>query len=98
MPHQEEGSFGQIRITGVDTYFGTTSATITVKVLMLDAVGDVLMCTGTAAGPTDDLAGFAKGCIYIDTDPTDGTSGSYVNIGTNLLCEFNLIPLTGHTH
>jgi hypothetical protein len=89
MPHQEEGSFGQIRVVGVDTYFGTTSATVSVKVLFVDGVGDVLMCTGLTK-PTDNLAGFAKGCIFIKTDDTDGTQGLYINIGTNLLAEFSL--------
>jgi len=90
MAGHEEEIFGQIILKGQKTYFGTTSTTVVVYVLIKDWSGDVLWCTGEDV-PTDDLAGFAKGCIFIDTNVADGTSGTYVNIGTKLLAEFSLV-------
>ena len=91
MAHQEEGSFGQVVLAGVETRTGATSAAaITVYVLFKDWLGDILFCTGLTV-PTDDQVGYAKGCLFIDTDVADGTSGLYTNIGTNLLCEFSLV-------
>jgi len=91
MSHQEQGIFGEIVLTGQKTYTGATAAAaVTVYVLFKDWLGDILFCTGLTV-PTDDQVGYAMGCLFIDTDVADGTSGLYTNIGTNLLCEFSLV-------
>ena len=64
-----------------------TPDTTEVAVLTKDSSGDVLFATGITV-PTNGETGFAKGCEFHDTDVAGGTSGSYVNIGTNTSCEF----------
>lgn len=61
-----------------------------VKKLWKDGDGNALMATGTGV-PADSSAGYAKGCLFIDTDVAAGTSGLYVNIGTTAACNFNLV-------
>lgn len=58
-----------------------------------DQNGDVLKCSGVVT-ITDSGAGFAKGCEYIKTDVATGTSATYINNGTNLLCAFHLLGAT----
>lgn len=61
-----------------------------IKVLMYDGRGDILWATGTTV-PTNSKPGFAKGCLFIDTDVAAGTTGLYCNKGTRLSCEFTAI-------
>ena len=77
---------GEIILAGVSNYAGAQ----TVDVLLRDGANDILWCTGLTK-PTDGEPVFAKGCLFIDTDVAAGTSGLYVNIGTNLLCNFKLV-------
>jgi hypothetical protein len=67
----------------------TTIGAETFSVLLKDASGMILLATGTTV-PTDAGAGFAKGCIFIDTDVGAGTSGTYVNIGSITACNFDV--------
>lgn len=62
----------------------------TVKVNIKDGAGMALHVTGTVV-PADGQAGFAKGCLFIDTDVIDGTSGLYVNVGTTSAANFDLV-------
>jgi hypothetical protein len=59
------------------------------NVLLKDGLGNSVIVTGTTV-PVDAGAGYAKGCLFIDTDVAAGTSGLYVNIGTSAACNFNL--------
>lgn len=61
-----------------------------VTVNLKDANGDILHAQGTTV-PTDETTGYAKGCLFIDTDVATGTSGLYVNVGTNTSCVFKLV-------
>ena len=45
----------------------TTVGAETIKILMVDSIGDILMATGTTV-PTNATTGYAKGCLFIDTD------------------------------
>lgn len=47
-----------------------------------------LMARGTTV-PTDGTTGYAKGCIFIDTNASAG-SVFYVNEGTKDSCDFNV--------
>lgn len=67
---------------------GKTVSSVTT--LIKDGSGDILMATGTTV-PTDTTTGYAKGCLFIDTDVVTGTTGLYENIGTNTSCVFNAI-------
>ena len=62
----------------------------TITVLLCDGNGDILLCTGTAV-PTDGGTGYAKGCLFIDTDVATGTTGLNCNKGTNTSCAFTAV-------
>ena len=64
-----------------------------VKILLKDASGDVLMATGTGV-PSDATSGYAKGCLFIDTDVATGTTGLNCNKGTNTSCVFTAVTQT----
>ena len=61
-----------------------------VTTLLSDSNGDALMATGTTV-PTDATTGFAKGCLFIDTDVATGTTGLNCNKGTNTSCVFTAV-------
>jgi hypothetical protein len=48
----------------------------------------ILMARGLTV-PTDGTSGYAKGCIFIDTNAIAG-SVFYVNEGTKSSCDFNV--------
>ena len=77
---------GEIILSGIPCSTGTQSITV----LLRDATNKILLATGTTV-PTDNDTLFAKGCLFIDTDVGTGTSGLYVNVGTDLLCVFKLV-------
>lgn len=77
---------GKLRIAGRSQAPDTT----TVTVVLENASNDVLIATGTTK-PVDAETGFAKGCLFIDTDVATGLKGLYENVGTNTSCVFNLI-------
>jgi hypothetical protein len=66
------------------------AAAVTVKALIYDEDGDILLATGTSV-PDDAVAGFAKGCLFIDTDVAAGTTGLYVNVGTTAAANFDAV-------
>lgn len=61
-----------------------------VNVLIRDMEGKALYATGTTV-PTDATNGFAKGCLFVDTDVATGTTGLYVNVGTKASCVFKAV-------
>jgi hypothetical protein len=67
-----------------------TMADVSMKILQYDADGNVMLCTGLTM-PVDGHSGFAKGCIFIDTNVATGTTGRYDNVGTVLSCNFDAI-------
>ncbi len=66
-----------------------TGAEVIVPILA-DGNGDILIAQGTTV-PTDATAGYAKGCLFIDTDVATGTTGLNCNKGTNLSCQFTAV-------
>ncbi len=62
----------------------------TVTPILADGNGDILIAQGTTV-PTDATAGYAKGCLFIDTDVATGTTGLNCNKGTNLSCQFTAV-------
>jgi hypothetical protein len=79
-----------IQFEGVKTGSAVSGTTNSILVLMRDSKEDILFATGTDV-PTDTTGGYAKNCLFIDTDVAGGTSGLYTNVGTNTSCEFKLI-------
>lgn len=58
--------------------------------VLMDIPGEgKVLCRGTSV-PTDNTAGYAKGCLFQKTNGGVGTT-LYVNEGTNLLCDFNTV-------
>ena len=72
------------------TAAGSTGA---IKILIKDGAGDVVLATGTGV-PSDATSGYAKGCLFIDTDVATGTTGLNCNKGTNTSCVFTAVTQT----
>lgn len=66
---------------------GTTNP---IAILIKDLAGDVLLATGTEV-PSDTTDGYAKGCLFIDTNVATGTTGLNCNKGTKDSCVFTAI-------
>lgn len=67
-----------------------TINSVAVTVLLADAAGDILIATGTTV-PTDTSSGYAKGCLFIDTDVATGTTGLNCNKGTKTSSQFTAV-------
>jgi hypothetical protein len=68
---------------------GVAGTTADITVLERDYQGKISRATGTDV-PVDETAGYAKGCVFIDTNVAAGTSGRYTNVGTTASCNFDL--------
>jgi hypothetical protein len=77
---------GVLKLRGRTYAPGTTS----VRVLITDGSDKVLLATGTTV-PSDGENGYAKGCLFIDTDVGAGTTGLYVNVGTTTSANFDAV-------
>lgn len=75
---------------GTLTLRGDRSSTAAVNALIRDWAGDILLATGTTV-PTNADSGYAKGCLFIDTNVSAGTTGLYCNKGTSDSCEFTAV-------
>lgn len=60
-------------------------------VLMEDSAGNALFVIGTTV-PTDTTAGYAKGCIFIDSDAAAG-SILFCNEGTATSADFDAVSV-----
>ena len=74
-------------VTGVATAATLAASSATV---LQDAAGDILIASGTTV-PADTTTGYAKGCLFIDTDVATGTTGLNCNKGTNTSCVFTAV-------
>lgn len=81
MASREKARFGKIMLQGVKKGTGVT------LILLEDNLGYALLATGTTV--PNAVAGYAKGCLFIDTDKTG--AALYTNKGTILSCTFSLI-------
>lgn len=80
-------------------FFQPTGEKVTINdqdvvVYQRDDAGNVLFAVGIAT-ISDGAAGYAKGCLYVDTDIGAGSSGVYENVGTVAACNFDLIGGAG---
>jgi hypothetical protein len=71
------------------TGHSTTIGAETFNVLLKDDEDKILMASGITV-PTDAGSGFAKGCIFIDTNVGAGSQGVYINVGTKTSCNFDV--------
>lgn len=79
-----------LRVHGQSISAAVSGSAAAINVLMRDGDNKILWATGTGV-PTDATAGYAKGCLFIDTDVAAATTGLYVNIGTTTECDFDAI-------
>jgi hypothetical protein len=79
-----------LRISGTIVSATIAGTSGQIKVLEYDESFNIMRATGTDV-PADTTAGYAKGCLFIDTDVAAGTSGLYVNVGTTAECNFDLV-------
>ena len=86
MSVREKVRFGKVMLTGVPK--GAVGADT--LVLLEDNLGDALFVTGTTV-PTDTTPGYAKSCLFIDTNVATGTGSLYLNKGTRRSCAFTLV-------
>jgi hypothetical protein len=75
-------------------YIATRTEYLTNEIIEKDSAGNILRASGNEK-PVDDLAGFAKGALFIEKDVAGGTNGLYVNIGTKEACEFVVYASSG---
>ena len=73
-----------IQIDGEPTKIGTEGITV----IQYDSASKILYAKG-ATVPTDGTAGYAVGCIFIDTSSGAGAT-FYVNEGSITSCDFNV--------
>jgi hypothetical protein len=78
--------YGSLQVTPA----AETINSIVVYPVLCDGNGDILWATGLTK-PTDGSTGYAKGCLFIDTDVATGTTGLYCNKGTNTSCTFTTV-------
>lgn len=86
MGRREQFTVGELTLTGNTQYVGAESITI----LQKDSAGMILLATGLTV-PTDATAGYAKGCLFIDTNVVTGSTGLYENVGVTTSCNFDAI-------
>lgn len=67
-----------------------TINSIAITTILCDGNGDVLLATGLTV-PTNGSSGYAKGCLFIDTDVAGGTTGLNCNKGTNTSAAFTAV-------
>ena len=77
---------GVLMLTGRKRSPGATAVTA----LMVNSAGKILYATGLTV-PGDGETGYAKGCLFIDTDVAGGTTGLYVNVGTTTSANFDAV-------
>ena len=82
-------------MAGINLFAAKAGGTSGEVVALNDEYGYTYLSKG-ATVPTDTASGYAKGCIFVDTD---GAAGSvlYINEGTSSSCDFNAINPTGST-
>jgi hypothetical protein len=61
-----------------------------ITVYLRDENGDILFASGTTL-PSNSTTGYAKGCVFIDTDVAGGTGSFNLNKGTKTSCTFSLV-------
>ena len=79
-----------LTMEGVTRLAASAGTTDNIKAIFKDGDGDILFATGTDV-PADTSSGYAKGCLFIDTDVATGTTGLYCNKGTKTSAVFTAI-------
>lgn len=67
-----------------------TINSVAITGILADGNNNLLIATGLTV-PTAGSSGFAKGCLFIDTDVATGTTGLNCNKGTASSCQFTAV-------
>ena len=67
-----------------------TVNSVAITTALCNGAGDILIAYGTTV-PTNASTGYAKGCLFIDTDVATGTTGLNCNKGTTTSCQFTAV-------
>lgn len=62
----------------------------TVTVLERDASGNITKAKGVTV-PNDAETGYAKGCLFVDTNVADDVPNTYINVDDETGCDFNVM-------
>ena len=82
-------TFKQLTLFGEDFDKTAAGTSADIIVYLRDESDNILWASGTdVPGDTD---GYAKGCLFIDRNVSDGTTGLYVNVGTIASSDFDAI-------
>lgn len=82
---------GSIRLQGEVVAKATAgTATNPIEVYIRDRNDMIIYATGLEV-PADTTAGYAKGCLFVDKNVAAGTTGLYVNVGTEASANFDAV-------
>lgn len=84
--NNKQTAYNTVKLDGT----AATVNSVAISALLTDASGNILLATGTSV-PTDTSSGYAKGCLFIDTDVASGTTGLYCNKGTTTSSQFTAV-------
>lgn len=79
-----------IQLSGQSISAAVAGTSAAINVLIRDGSGYIVYATGTDV-PANATAGYAKGCLFVDTDVAAATTGLYVNIGTTAEADFDAV-------
>lgn len=79
-------NYNAVQLDGISE----TVNSVSITVLLADPSGNILFAQGTTV-PTDGSSGYAKSCLFIDTDVATGTGSLYLNKGTTTSSQFTLV-------
>jgi len=79
-----------LHVAGQSISAAVSGSAAAINVLIRDGNDDILFATGTGV-PADTSVGYAKACLFIDTDVAAGTGSLYLNKGTNASAAFTLV-------
>lgn len=82
--------FKELTLHGDDFDNAAAGTTADITVYFRDKAENIMYATGTDV-PADTTSGYAKGCLFVDTDVAAGTTGLYVNVGTPDSANFDAV-------
>lgn len=78
-----------LNLTGTPLAAATAGTTNPIVVLARDHSRNILMATGTEVPAS--VGGYAKGCLFVNTGVSAGTTGLYVNVGSTTAVSFKAV-------
>lgn len=82
--------FGEVTLCGDDFDNAAAGTTGDIVVYLRDKAGNIMWATGPDV-PADASTGYARGCLFVDSNVAAGTGSLYINKGTAATAEFSLV-------